>query len=162
MGRKCPANILSLPRTYEITLPTSGHLVFALHFHVVFGSQDQVFTTLYALHLPSKGLGFNNANYSKRMSVWHLSERALYRWEGGDDDGMDYRAKRICRHFLCIGLRISVELQVVILCFYPSSSALPFPDDFIEKQWRIMTCLFCWSLNRQFFPNCKHFSKSFV
>jgi len=44
MGRKCPANVLSLPRTYEITLPTSGHLVFALYFHVVFRSQDQVFT----------------------------------------------------------------------------------------------------------------------
>ena len=44
MGYMCPANVLSLPRTYEITLPTSGHLVFALHFHVVFHSQDQAFT----------------------------------------------------------------------------------------------------------------------
>lgn len=31
----------------------------------------------------------------------------------------------------------------VILCSCPSSSALRFPDDFIEKQWQIMTFLFC-------------------
>ena len=40
-------------------------------------SQDQVFSTLYALHLPSKGLGFNNANYSKRMSVFDTCQKEL-------------------------------------------------------------------------------------
>ena len=44
MGCKCAANVPSLPRTYEISLPISGHLVFALNFHVFFHSQDQVLT----------------------------------------------------------------------------------------------------------------------
>lgn len=44
MGCKCPANVFFLPRTYETTLPVVGHLVFALQFHVVFHSQDQVIT----------------------------------------------------------------------------------------------------------------------
>lgn len=54
----------------------------------------------------------------------------------------DYRGKD-CSHFVCIGLMIYFEFYIVILCFYPSYSALLFPDDFIEKQWQIMTCLFC-------------------
>lgn len=44
MERKCPANVQCLPKTYKIILSLSGHLVFALDFHVVFHSQDQVFT----------------------------------------------------------------------------------------------------------------------
>lgn len=44
MEYKCPVNVLSLPKTYKITLSLSGHLVFALDFHVVLYSQDQIFT----------------------------------------------------------------------------------------------------------------------
>ena len=64
-----------------------------------------------------------------------LVRKSLYKWEGGDDDGKDYRAKRICRHFVCIGLRISIELQVVIL-FLSQLFSFAFPRWF---HWKAMT-----------------------
>lgn len=101
-------------------------------------SQHKVSTDFYSPHLPYTMLGFNNADFSKRMSCLIVVRKKEL-----------HKGKRVEMVMVRItgpkGL-LTLPLHCVflaILCFCPSSSALLFPDDFTEKQWQIMTCLFC-------------------